>query len=326
MPRRFSPVAFGLATVLLSGCVGALPELDFDFRGNAISGARVETAPRPEPDASGLISYESYQVVVARRGDTVAEVAERVGLTSAELASFNGRAASDVLRDGEVLALPRRVTAGDGGGTDIASIARGAIDEAEPGRTAAAPEVQPGTEPVRHRVGRGETAYSIARLYGVSVRALAEWNGLGPDLAVRENQYLLIPIVLEESASEGTQAPGTSIAPPPPSAAEPLPDPIATAPLPPASGGGPTPPAPEPEPEPQPEAEAEAEAEPSSRFARPVEGPVLRAFSSANEGIDISAATGTTVRAAGDGEVAAITQDTDRVPILVIRHDDMTGC
>jgi lipoprotein NlpD len=28
------------------------------------------------------------------------------------------------------------------------------------------------------------------------------------------------------------------------------------------------------------------------------------------------------VRAAGDGEVAAITQDTDQVPILVIRHDD----
>src|SRR6056297_3460199 len=301
MPRRFSPLALGLATVLLSGCVGALPELDFDFRGNAISGARVETAPRPEPDASGLISYESYQVVVARRGDTVAEVAQRVGLTAAELASFNGRAASDVLRAGEVLALPRRVTPRDGGGTDIASIARGAIDEAEPDRTAAAPQVQPGTEPVRHRVGRGETAYSIARLYGVSVRALAEWNGLGPDLAVRENQYLLIPIVLDESAAAGTQAPGTSIAP---------------APLPPATGGGPTPPEPEPETEPEPEAE------PSSRFARPVEGPILRAFSSANEGIDISAATGTPVRAAGDGEVAAITQDPGRVPILVIRHDD----
>jgi septal ring factor EnvC (AmiA/AmiB activator) len=53
-----------------------------------------------------------------------------------------------------------------------------------------------------------------------------------------------------------------------------------------------------------------------------VEGPILRAFSSANEGIDISAATGTAVRAAGDGEVAAITQDTDQVPILVIRHAD----
>jgi lipoprotein NlpD len=320
MPRRFSPLALGLAAVLLSGCAGALPELDFDFRGNAISGARVETAPRPQPDASGLITYESYQVVVARRGDTVAEVAQRIGLTAAELANFNGRTATDVLRDGEVLALPRRVTPGDGGGTDIASIARGAIDQAAPDRTAAAPQVQPGTEPVRHRVGRGETAYSIARLYGVSVRALAEWNGLGPDLAVRENQYLLIPIVLEERAAAGTQAPGASIAPAPPSAAEPLPDPIASAPLPPATGGGPT--RTEPAPQAAPEPEPAPQAEPTSRFIRPVEGPVLRAFSSANEGIDISAAAGTPVRAAGDGEVAAITQDTDRVPILVIRHDD----
>ena len=42
---------------------------------------------------------------------------------------------------------------------------------------------------------RGETAYTIARLYNVSAKSLAEWNGLGPDLAVREGQYLLIPVV-----------------------------------------------------------------------------------------------------------------------------------
>jgi lipoprotein NlpD len=314
MPRRpshLSPLALGLAVALLSGCVDTFPNLD--FRGNSISGASVETAPRPAPDANGLITYETYQVVVARRGDTVAGVAARVGLTAAELAGFNGRSASDVLREGEVLAMPRRVTPA-GGGTDIASIARGALDEADAGQPAAAAQVQPGVEPVRHRVGRGETAYSIARLYGVSVRSLAEWNGLGPDLAVRENQYLIIPIVLEGEAGAGTQAPGDSIAPAPPSAGEPLPDPIEAAPLPPASGGGPTPPEPTPAPEPEPE--------PTSRFQRPVEGPILRAFSSANEGIDISATTGTAVRAAGDGEVAAITQDTDRVPILVIRHED----
>jgi lipoprotein NlpD len=314
-PSALSPIALGLTVALLSGCVGALPDLDFDFRGNAISGARVETAPRPEPDANGLITYETYQVVVARRGDTVAQVASRVGLTSAELAAFNGRGATDVLRDGEVLALPRRVSPA-GGGTDIASIARGAIDEADTSAPGGAPQVQPGAEPVRHQVGRGETAYSIARLYGVSVRSLAEWNGLGPDLAVRENQFLIIPIVLEASDTPGTQPPGASIAPPPPSAGDPLPDAIETAPLPPATGGGPAPPPPPPEPEPEPEPE------PAARFQRPVEGPILRAFSSANEGIDISAATGTAVRAAGDGEVAAITQDTDQVPILVIRHDD----
>ena len=209
MPRRFSPVAFGLATVLLSGCVGALPELDFDFRGNAISGARVETAPRPEPDASGLISYESYQVVVGppRRHGGGGGRTRRPDLGGTGEFQRPRRERRAARRRGACPAAP-----GDrwrrGRHRHRLHRARGAIDEAEPGRTAAAPEVQPGTEPVRHRVGRGETAYSIARLYGVSVRALAEWNGLGPDLAVRENQYLLIPIVLEESASEGTQGAG----------------------------------------------------------------------------------------------------------------------
>jgi murein DD-endopeptidase MepM/ murein hydrolase activator NlpD len=254
---------------------------------------------------------------VARRGDTVADVANRIGLPPQELARFNGRAAGEVLRDGEVLALPRMVTPGGTAGTDIASIARGAIDEAEAARPAAQPGVQPGVEPVRHRVGRGETAYSIARLYGVSVRALAEWNGLGPDLAVREGQFLIIPIVLDDTAPQTAAArPGDSVAPAPPSAAEPLPAPITEAPLPPETGGGPAPPAPAPAPAAAPEPDT------SARFIRPVEGSILRAYSASNEGIDISAAPGTPVRAAGDGEVAAITQDTDRVPILVIRHAD----
>ena len=51
-----------------------------------------------------------------------------------------------------------------------------------------------GVEPVRHRVERGETAFSIARLYDVPVRTLAEWNGLGSDFSVREGQFLLIPV------------------------------------------------------------------------------------------------------------------------------------
>jgi lipoprotein NlpD len=276
---------------------------------------QVETAPRPEPDANGLITYETYQVVVARRGDTVAQVASRVGLTAAELASFNGRGATDVLREGEVLAMPRRV--GPAAAPTSPPSRAAPSTRPMPPPAAAGPQVQQGVEPVRHRVGRGETAYSIARLYGVSVRSLAEWNGLGPDLAVRENQFLIIPIVLEGDGHRAPRPPGDSIAPPPPSAGEPLPDPIETAPLPPATGGGPTPPAPAPEPEPEPEPEP-AVALPAARSR----APILRAFSSANEGIDISAATGTAVRAAGDGEVAAITQDTDQVPILVIRHDD----
>lgn len=324
--RRAKLIAIGLSIPLLAGCVPA--DFDFDMRPERIStrGAG-EAAPRPAPDANGLITYDSYQMVVAQRGDTVADVAARIGMQPEELARFNGRNPSDLLRPDEVLALPRRVDPGapTATGTDITAIASSAIAAAEArspvgATTATSLEVQPGQEPVRHRIARGETAYSIARLYNVSVRSLAEWNGLGPDLAVREGQFLIIPIVLEESAADAvvaTTAPGASVAPLPPSAATPLPEPIQAAPLPQQTSAAPLatpPPAPQPAPAPQPTSTA--------RFTQPVAGDIIRPYGRGNEGIDIAAPSGTAVRAAGDGEVAAITQSTDQIPILVVRHPD----
>lgn len=65
------------------------------------------------------------------------------------------------------------------------------------------------------------------------------------------------------------------------------------------------------------------EASGSSRFVYPVSGSIINPYKKGtNEGIDISASAGTTVKAAADGEVAAITRDTDQVPILVLRHSD----
>lgn len=324
--RRAKLIAIGLSIPLLAGCVPA--DFDFDMRPERIStrGAG-EAAPRPAPDANGLITYDSYQMVVARRGDTVADVAARIGMQPEELARFNGRNPSDLLRPDEVLALPRRVDPGapTATGTDITAIASSAIAAAEArspvgATTATSLEVQPGQEPVRHRIARGETAYSIARLYNVSVRSLAEWNGLGPDLAVREGQFLIIPIVLDESAADAvvaTTAPGASVAPLPPSAATPLPEPIQAAPLPQQTSAAPVaapPPAAQPAPAPQPTSTA--------RFTQPVAGDIIRPYGRGNEGIDIAAPSGTAVRAAGEGEVAAITQSTDQIPILVVRHPD----
>ena len=209
------------ATAALAGCAGGL---DLDVRDRLsgafdTSGAVDGTAPRPQPDARGLITYPTYQVAVARRGDTARMVADRVGVGAEQLARFNGVDPDAVLNADAVLVMPRRVPAA--GQRDIAGIAGAAIDRSGPTATPG-PGAPAGPEPVRHKVARGETAFSIARLYGVSVRSLADWNGLGPDLSVREGQFLLIPLATAQPApapQPAATAPGQGTATPlPPSA------------------------------------------------------------------------------------------------------------
>ncbi len=301
--------------------------LDFDLRGlgggfNTAGAARQSTEIRPQADRRGVISYPNYQVAIASSGDRIADVADRVGISADELGRYNGIGPNVVLRANEVIALPRRVAEpsiatgaiGTGpirpqSGVDIGALAGDAIDRA--GDTSVTTPVstpdQSGIEPIRHRVEAGETAFSISRLYNVSVRALADWNGLGPELNVRSGQYLLIPVVKDTAqATSLTSTPGQgSVTPEPPSAATPLPDPVPTqtAPASPDLGSDRT------------------AASGTAAMVMPVDGKIIRTYSKGkNDGIDIAAAAGSTVRAAADGTVAAITRDTEQVPILVIKH------
>ncbi|WP_233495530.1 M23 family metallopeptidase [Rhodosalinus halophilus] len=318
--------------------------LDLDLRPPGMTtteAAMRAVADRPEPDARGVISYPNYQVAVARRGDRLADVAERVGLPAGELARYNGVQPDTPLRQGEIVALPRRVaeaSAAPGsprGNVDVAALAGPAIDSAAPARveTQALPSAAPSApaaqprpsapetdeEPIRHRVERGETAYSIARLYDVSVRSLAEWNGLGPDFSVREGQHLLIPVALEPPRSrvavteDETPPPGTgSPTPPPPSASQPLPEEEPA----PAAQAAPAPPSPE-------LGEAQTAATSEAEMVMPVDGPIIREFARGrNNGIAIAADPGTPVRAAAAGQVAAVTENTEEVSIVVIKHPD----
>ncbi|PKP75008.1 MAG: peptidase M23, partial [Alphaproteobacteria bacterium HGW-Alphaproteobacteria-6] len=58
------------------------------------------------------------------------------------------------------------------------------------------------------------------------------------------------------------------------------------------------------------------------RLAMPLQGKIIRGYQKKkNDGIDIAASAGASVAAAADGTVAAITRDTEQVPILVLRHD-----
>ncbi|PYF09992.1 murein DD-endopeptidase MepM/ murein hydrolase activator NlpD [Rhodobacter viridis] len=344
----------GVALAALAGC-GEDGKFDADLRHFGKTGfdttdaVRQATAERPAPDARGVISYPNYQVAVARQGDTIGSVASRLGLDASELARYNALEPTTPLGKGEVLALPQRVSEpaggviGAGGATtgseriDITSLASSAIDRAavshpapvaaptaaapRPATPSVAPAAKPatpgasGAEPVRHRVARGETAYSIARYYNVSAKSVAEWNGLPADLSVREGQMLMIPPATGAAPPPATATltePGQgSPTPEPPSAAKPLPKevpPKASAPV--DTSAAPN------------LGASRTAASSSSKFVMPVSGAIVRPYAKGkNDGVDIKAAPGTAVKAADAGTVAAITQDTEHVQILVMRHD-----
>ncbi len=323
---RMSALFLSSGVFLLMGCengldLGSLGNR-LDRRPTAATADQASVAARPKPDSRGLITYPNYQVIVARRNDTMNDVAGRVGMTGAELARFNGLPASYMPRSGEVLALPKgtvipvegeAATTGTQGASleDIAQTAIGRAGATKPQGT-----VQAGPEPIRHVVEPGETIYSIARLYRVSVPSLASWNGLGKDLAVREGQRLLIPVVEDGTPQEQTTvavvepSPGQgSVTPIPPSSVEALPDTVETAVIPESPNL----------------VNERTPVGASRKLLKPVSGNVLRGYSNkpgGNEGLDIAASKGTSVKAAEGGEVALVSSAGGNTKIVLIRHPD----
>ncbi len=204
---------------------------------------------------------------------------------------------------GEPFAQARRVPESATGSASVIELAGSAIDRAD--------GASPASVPVRHRVVAGETTFTIARLYGVSAESVTARNGLGPNPELREGQYLMIPPAETAGAIETTTValPGSgSETPLPPSASKPLPAAENGASSPAARTAGLD--------------DRQTAASDNARLRMPVLGSIVRPFQKgSNEGIGISALAGTVVVAADAGTVAAITRDTDQVPILVIRHE-----
>ena len=329
-------VMTGVAMVALAAC----EDFDFDLRdmGNGFdTSSAVQTLPgRPRPDDRGVISYPNYQVVVARRDDTIRGIAIRLGLDATELADYNGIGPDVILRRDEIIALPSRVTepspatgaiaTGPIQPFDVTAVATTALDRADaagttataaPAAPAAAPApVVRGNEPIRHQVKRGETVFSISRLYNVPVTNIAEWNGLDAAFTIREGQYLLVPqggTAPAPTAATDVTAPGAGTATPvPPSAALPLP---AETPAAPAAIAAPA--------TPDLGTSAAQPASSGARFLMPVQGAIIRDYApGSNEGIDIGVPAGTDVKAAGSGTVAAVTTDTSGGAIVVLKHSD----
>ena len=72
-----------LAATAIAGCTNSFSlDVRDQFGGilDTTSAAATAVAERPEPDARGVITFPSYQVVLARTGDRIGDVAARIGV------------------------------------------------------------------------------------------------------------------------------------------------------------------------------------------------------------------------------------------------------
>ena len=317
---------FFLLTILwaLSACENSsLSNFDFDFRGNSFDtsdAALQATQSRPKANELGIISYPTYQIAVARRDDTIESMAERLGQNPGELARYNGLAEGERLRNGEVLALPRT---GSRGGQylessdeieettlskdiNVLELADNALKVAggsannQLDRTSS--DAKNLMDPIKHNVVRGETVFTISRLYNISVRSLADWNGLDSDYTLREGQILIIPLV-DKKATKNTQKEiDQSAVPAPPSSKKPQPRNVNTQ-------------------EFSKSTDTKMSVPENGKMAYPLEGLVIREYSkNINDGIDFTARAGTKVVAADTGLVATVTEDINQIAIVVLKH------
>ncbi len=317
---------FFLLTILwaLSACENSsLSNFDFDFRGNSFDtsdAALQATQSRPKANELGIISYPTYQIAVARRDDTIESMAERLGQNPGELARYNGLAEGERLRNGEVLALPRT---GSRGGQylessdeieettlskdiNVLELADNALKVAggsannQLDRTSS--DAKNLMDPIKHNVVRGETVFTISRLYNISVRSLADWNGLDSDYTLREGQILIIPLV-DKKATKNTQKEiDESAVPAPPSSKKPQPRNVNTQ-------------------EFSKSTDTKMSVPENGKMAYPLEGLVIREYSkNINDGIDFTARAGTKVVAADTGLVATVTEDINQIAIVVLKH------
>ncbi|NBB92001.1 MAG: LysM peptidoglycan-binding domain-containing protein [Gammaproteobacteria bacterium] len=121
-----------------------------------------------------------WREIRVRPGDTLSHLARRHDTTVRQLREAN-RLSSDFLRAGQKLRLA------DNGRTPESSPHSERYAQLERLQARLLP-----TRRFQHQVRPGESLWVIARRYGVSVRDLQQWNGLGGDSLIRPGDRILV--------------------------------------------------------------------------------------------------------------------------------------
>jgi LysM repeat protein len=145
-----------------------------------------KSSPKSFTQSNSISNFASpegeitYQV---KKGDNLFRIAKQFGLSTEELMAMNGLT-SPALKVGQVLVIRRQKTE--------------PTKDVSPSKASASEGPQ--AQFLEHKVSKGETLFSIAKKYGLSVGEILEANGL-TDLTIREGMVLKVPVkakVLEQ--------------------------------------------------------------------------------------------------------------------------------
>jgi membrane-bound lytic murein transglycosylase D len=146
---------------------------DLMIPGSAVRVAALDSGGVPPGAADG--TRQTHRV---RRGDTLYSISRRYRTNVQSLAAWNSISDPRLIRPGQRLVVYPGTTASK-------SVSSGP-SHARAGGAGREREL------TRHRVRRGDTLYSIARRYRVSVRAVQSWNDLGRSTLIHPGDVLKI--------------------------------------------------------------------------------------------------------------------------------------
>lgn len=146
------------------------------------------TARLSELPTDQRIQWQRYKI---RQGDSLIRIAQRHRTTVGMLRKVNRLRGNRIIA-GRHLLIPV-----------AARSPSSYLLSADQRRRALRDRRPDGRDKVVHRVRRGDTLWDISRRYGVSVRRLAQWNGMAPKDYLRPGQKLVIWVKPQPQRSAG---------------------------------------------------------------------------------------------------------------------------
>ncbi|MDP4078189.1 transglycosylase SLT domain-containing protein [Acidovorax sp. A1169] len=144
--------------------------------------------------------YASWTVWSVPTTMTVADAAQRTGMSEADLRAMNNIPPRMLIKAGSALMVPRSVTTRE----DVSS------HLADNGQLAFAPEIVTRRTTVRAR--KGETVASVARRYNLAAASVADWNDVKASAAFKLGQQIVVYLpVRAATAAAATQVRSSNV-------------------------------------------------------------------------------------------------------------------